>query len=121
MGINVKDPEALAGASATGSMQFGQSIKSQEYRDRAEAASILCRVISDCHSEDAAPILYAVLDSYHRDGMPVSPRRNLMAYAVDWASWANEHELRAYAVAAARRMSPATREAFRVYLQGGGA
>jgi hypothetical protein len=109
-------PDALAGA--TGAKQSGQAFRSAEYRLRAERATSLCMCIADMPQEDAAPILWAALDDFHRQGLPESPLTNLMSHATEWASWATENELKAYAVAAARRMNPSTREAFALYLRG---
>lgn len=75
--------------------------------------------IADMPHEDSAPILWAALDDFHRQGLPASPAANLMTHATEWAKEATEPELKAYAVAAARRMDPATREAFLVYMRGG--
>lgn len=108
---------ALAGATGAGNSE--QAFNSTQYRLRAERATNLCMAIEDCHPEDAAPILWAVLDDFHREGLPASPLFGLMRHATEWADWATEPELKAYAVAAARRMNPATREAFLVYLRGG--
>jgi hypothetical protein len=113
----MENPEALR--DATGSKQSGQSFKSVEYRLRAERATSLCMCIADMPPVDAAPILWEALDDFHRQGLPASPMSNLMTHATDWAKWATEPELKAYAVAAARRMNPATREAFLVYMRGG--
>lgn len=110
------NPGALAGA--TGAEQSGQVFKSQEYRLRAERATTLCLAIADCPAEVAAPILWEALDEFHHQGLPDQPLTNLMAHATEWASWATENELKAYAVAAARRMNPSSREAFRLYLGG---
>lgn len=111
-----ENPGALAGA--TGAEQPEQSFKSQEYRLRAERATSLCMCIADVPPEDAAPILYAAVDDFHRQGFPFSASSNLMGYAVDWADLATEAERKAYAIAAARRMDPGTREAFVAYLRG---
>jgi hypothetical protein len=43
---------------------------------------------------------------------------NLMSTATAWAECASEVELKAYAVAATRRMAPATRQAFLIYMRG---
>lgn len=104
---------------ATGAEQSRNTFKSVEYRLRAERATSLCMCIADMPPEDAAPILWEALDDFHRQGLPASPMTNLMSHATDWAKWATEPELKAYAVAAARRMNPATREAFLVYMRGG--
>ena len=112
----MENPGALAGAA--GAEQSMQSFKSIEYRLRAERATSLCMCIADMPPEDAAPILWEALDGFHRQGFPGSPLTNVMTHATDWASYATEPELKAYAVAAARRMSPATREAFLVYMRG---
>lgn len=105
-------------AGATGAEQSAQAFKSPEYRHRAERATRLCLCIADMPPEDSAPILWATLDDFHRQGLPWKPLTNLMTHATEWASWATENELKAYAVAAARRMNPATREAFVNYLRG---
>jgi hypothetical protein len=89
-----------------------------DHRLRVERAATLCLAIADCQPEEAAPILWAALDDFHRQGLPASPLTNLMTHATAWADWASEAELKAYAVAAARRMTPATREAFLVYMRG---
>lgn len=112
----MENPGALAGA--TGAEQSGHSFKSAEYRLRAERATSLCLCIADMPPEDSAPILWAALDEFHRQGFPASPLVNVMQHASEWASEATENELKAYAVAAARRMNPATREAFLVYMRG---
>lgn len=112
----MENPGALAGA--TGAEQAGQSFKSAEYRLRAERATSLCMCIADMPPEDAAPILWEALDDFHRQGLPGAPLTNLMSHATEWAKWATEPELKAYAVAAARRMNPATREAFLIYMRG---
>ncbi len=112
----METPEALAGA--TGAKQSGQAFKSEEYRLRTERTTTLCLAIADCEPEDAAPILWEALDDFHRKGLPGAPLTNLMTHATEWAGWATERELKAYAVAAARRMTPATRAAFLVYLGG---
>lgn len=113
----MENPGALAGATGAGNSEL--AFKSQEYRLRAERATTLCLAIAECDPEDSAPILWAALDDFHRQGLPGRPLTNVMAHATEWASWATEGELKAYAIAAARRMNPATREAFRVYLGGG--
>jgi hypothetical protein len=104
---------------ATGAGKSENTLTSPQYRQRAERATTLCLAIADCEAEDAAPILWAALDDFHRQGMPESPLYNLMQHATEWAEWASERELKAYAVAAARRMDPSTRESFRLYLAGG--
>lgn len=114
----MENPEALAGA--TGAEQSGQSFKSTAYRLRAERATSLCMCIAAMPPEDSAPILYAAIDDFHRQGFPVSADHNLMAYALDWADHATERELKGYAIAAAKRMAPAVREAFVAYLPGAG-
>lgn len=112
-----KNPGALAGA--TGAEQSELAFKSVEYRLRAERATSLCTYIADMPPEDAAPILYAAVDDFHRQGFPHSATMNLMGYALDWADQATEAERKAYAIAAARKMDPATREAFVAYLRVG--
>jgi hypothetical protein len=112
----MKNPGALAGA--TGADQSKKSFTSKEYQLRSERATSLCMCIADMPAEDAAPILWEALDDFHRRGLPASPMQNLMGHATDWATWATEPELKAYAVAAARRMNPATREAFLIHLRG---
>lgn len=112
----MENPGALAGA--TGAGQSEQAFKSKEYRLRSERATTLCLAIAECEPEDAAPILWEALDDFHRRGLPGAPLTNLMTHATEWAGWATELELKAYAVAAARRMAPATRAAFLVYLGG---
>lgn len=116
MGIQMENPGSAGGA--TGAEKSKQAFRSVEYRARAERATTLCLAVEATDPEEAAPILWAVLDTYHREGMPVSPCENLMGYATEWATYASERELKAYAVAAARRMDPATRESFRLYLGG---
>lgn len=116
MGIQTKNPGALAGATGAGTSE--RAFKSTAYRLRAERATSLCMCIADMPPEDAAPILWEALDDFHRQGLPASPLTNLMGHATEWASWATERELKAYAVAATRRMNPATRAAFLVYLGG---
>lgn len=113
----MENPGALAGATGAGKPEL--AFKNPEYRLRAERATALCMCIADMPPEDSAPILWAALDGFHRQGFPGSPLTNVMTYAAEWASWATEAELKAYSIAAARRMSPATREAFRLYLGGG--
>lgn len=115
MGI-MENPGSAGGA--TGAEQSGQSFTSLAYRLRAERATTLSMAIAECVPEDAAPILYAAIDAFHRQGFPASADHNLMAYALDWADHATERELKGYAIAAARRMAPATREAFVAYLRG---
>jgi hypothetical protein len=110
----MENPGALAGAAGAG--QTEQAFKSKQYRLRAERATTLCLAIADCEPEDAAPILWKALDDFHRKGLPGTPLTNLMTHATEWAGWATERDLRAYAVAAARRLQPATRAAFLVYL-----
>jgi hypothetical protein len=110
------NPAALR--DATGSEQSGHSFKSKAYRLRLERAISLGMCIADMPLEDSAPILWAALDDFHRQGLPHSPLTNLMGHATEWAKEATEPELKAYAVAAARRMDPATREAFLVYMRG---
>lgn len=112
----MENPGALAGATGAGNHE--QAFKSKEYRLRTERARTLCLAIADCEPEDAAPILWEALDDFHHKGLPGAPLTNLMTHATEWAGWATERELKAYAVAAARRMSPATRAAFLVYLGG---
>jgi hypothetical protein len=92
--------------------------RSAEHRLRSERATTLCLAIADCPPEVAAPILWAVLDDFHQQGLPESPLMNLMSTATAWAECAREVELKAYAVAATRRMAPATREAFLIYMRG---
>lgn len=113
----MENPGALAGATGAGNSEL--AFTSPQYRLRAERATTLCLAIADCEPEDAAPILWAALDSFHAAGLPVSPLHNLMGHATQWADHVTENERKAYAVAASRRMNPATREAFRVYLGGG--
>lgn len=112
----MENPGALAGATGAGNSE--QAFKSEQYRQRAERATTLCLAIADCEPEDAAPILWEALDDFHRKGLPDAPLTNLMTVANEWAGWATERELKAYAVAAARRMPPATRAAFLIYLGG---
>jgi hypothetical protein len=112
----MENPGALAGATGAGNSE--RAFKSLQYRHRAEQATTLCLAIEACAPEDAAPILWEALDDFHRQGLPASPMINLMTHASEWAAWATERELKAYAVAAARRMNPATRAAFLIYLGG---
>jgi hypothetical protein len=93
-------------------------MQSAEYRLRSERAVTLCLAIADCQAEDAAPILWAALDDFHKAGLPVSPLTSVMATATAWAECASEVELKAYALAAIRRVTPATREAFLIYMRG---
>lgn len=116
MGKMQSAPEALRDATEAGKSEL--AFKSLVYRKSAERATTLALAIADCEPEIAAPILWAALDEFHRQGLPESPLTNLMTHATAWADWATENELKAYAVAAARRMSPATRESFRLYLAG---
>ncbi len=111
-----ESPGSVTGA--TGADKHGKSLVSTEYRLRVERATTLCLAIEATDPEEAAPILWEALDSFHRKGLPVSPSENLMGYATEWANYASERELKAYAIAAARRMNPATRESFRLYLGG---
>ncbi|WP_136644659.1 hypothetical protein [Tabrizicola sp. YIM 78059] len=112
----MENPGALAGATGAGKSEL--AFKSTAYRLRAERATSLCLAIADMPPEDAAPILWEALNDFHRQGLPGSPLANLVSHATEWAKQATEHELKAYAVAAARRMSPATRAAFLAYLRG---
>lgn len=93
-------------------------MQSAEHRLRSERAVTLCMAIADCPADDAAPILWAALDDFHKAGLPSSPLLNLMSTATAWAECASEVELKAYAVAATRRMTRATREAFLIYMRG---
>lgn len=93
-------------------------MQSAEHRLRSERAVTLCLAIADCQTKDAAPILWAALDDFHKAGVPLSPLLNLMSTATEWAECASEVELKAYAVAATRRMTPVTREAFLIYMRG---
>lgn len=113
----MENPGALAGATGAGKSE--QPFKSIQYRLRAEQTTSLCMCIADMHPEDAAPILWAALDDFHQQGLPASPSHNLMQHATAWADQATERELKAYVVAAARRMSPASRDAFLIYMRGG--
>ena len=117
MGRMQSAPEALRDATEAGKSEL--AFTSPQYRLYSEQATSLGLSIADMPCEYAAPILWAALDDFHRQGMPGRPIENLMAHATAWADWATENERKAYAVAAVRRMNPATREAFRVYLAGG--
>lgn len=90
-----ENPGALAGATGAGNSE--QAFKSKAYRLRAERATTLCLAIASCDPEDAAPILWEALDDFHRQGLPSAPLTNLMNHATDWANWATERELKAYA------------------------
>lgn len=88
---------------------------SEAYRNRAEAATALCHAIADCHPEDACILMEAALLDLGA-GAPIPPLFSVRDAATDWAEWASNAELKAYALACYNRLRPADRSAFLAYV-----
>ena len=110
-----ENPGALGGA--TGAEQLEMVYTSEEYRNRAVAATALCHAIADCDPEDAALIMAAALADLAA-GMPIAPLIGAMDEAAFWADLATPSELDAYALACTNRMAPTRRTAFLAYVGG---
>lgn len=103
-----ENPGALSGT--TGADSFGH-YKTEQYRQRAMAATALCHAIGECHPHDAAYVMQAAFPDLAA-GMPIAPLNGVMEQAEFWADLATPRELDAYAFACTTRMAPARRAAF---------
>ena len=108
-------PVALAGA--TGANDFAKLFKSEEYLNRAEAATGLCHAIAACNPFDACEIMAAALDDLSA-GMPVAPLFSFMDQAAFWADFSPVPELKAYLLACYNRLPRADQLAFLAYVRG---
>lgn len=106
-----------ASGKANGADQLWESFKTEEYRNRAQAATALCLAIAECDPEDAAPILEAALTSMCA-GAPIPPLLGVIDEAFFWADFATPHEIDAYALACVNRMAPNRKTAFLAYVGG---
>jgi hypothetical protein len=111
--LTKETPGALVGA--TGAGQKEVYFKTDYYRKRAEAATILGQAIADCHRDDATIILEAALQGL-RVGQPRPALFGLMAEARDWATFAMRAELKAYVRASFDSLSQTDRAAFLRYV-----
>lgn len=111
-----ENPGALA--SATGTDSFGH-YKTEQYRQRAKAATALCHAIADCDRDDAVVILSVALSDLSM-GSPLPVFLCAMDDARWWASLAAPHELKAYALACFEAMRPKVQTAFLTYVQKSG-
>jgi hypothetical protein len=107
-----ENPGALAGA--TGADSF-QHFKSEEYRNRAKAATALCYAIADCDPEDACYVMESALVDLSF-GSPLPVFLSPMEDALFWSSYATRNELKAYAVACLEAMNPNDQSAFLGYI-----
>jgi hypothetical protein len=85
--------------------------KTKAFRDRAEAATALCRAIGECHHEDAVVVLEGALEQL-RVGYPTPYFLRLREEAEWWASNATRAELKAFVWAAFHAMANRDRTAF---------
>lgn len=82
---------------------------------RIRRARALCEAIGDCHPQDACEVMAAALADLSA-GMPIAPLFDVMGEARSWAEFATRAEVKAYALACYRRMSPADQAAFLAYV-----
>jgi len=115
-GAAIESPGALAGA--TGAMSSELTFKSEEYRNRAAAATALCNAIADCHRDDAVVLMSAALT----DMSAGAPLLQVWVDALDdarwWASFATPLEHKAYALACFDALRPKSQAAFLAKVQG---
>lgn len=104
-----ENPGALAGA--TGADSTKNQFWTEEYRSRADAATMLCHAIANCHRDDAVTILSAALVDLS-GGMPLPIWIDALSDARAWAAFATEIERKAFALATFETMLPASRAAF---------
>jgi hypothetical protein len=116
-GLENGNPGALAGA--TGVDQLGTSFKTEEYRNRAKAATALCHAIAECDRDDAVTLMDAALWDL-RAGAPGPVFLSSMQEADEWADFATVSERKAYCLASWNRLPPNDRAAFLAYVTGGG-
>ncbi|CAN1574236.1 hypothetical protein MCELHM10_03564 [Paracoccaceae bacterium] len=102
-------PEDRAGS--TGAYQLTESFKTEEYRNRALAATTLGAAIAECERDDAVLLMEAALLSM-RAGAPDPIFASVMQEANEWADFASEAERKAYALASFNRLSASDRAAF---------
>jgi hypothetical protein len=106
---NVKDPGTAATVSGA---EFQKThLKTEEYRIRAERATLACDALAACHPDDAQ---FLVAGFYKRmcAGMPQAPLFGIMDQAAFWADVAMQAELKAYCLASYTRMDPCNQAAF---------
>lgn len=102
-------------ATDAGATFEARHFKTEEYRNRFEAARALIAAIRECHPEEAVPVMQAALDAL----CPVQPGaafRSLMDEAWSWAALAGRNELKAYALQAFLAMRGADQRAFLAHL-----
>ena len=116
-GLENENPGALAGA--TGADQLGISFKTEEYRERAKAATALCDAIAACHRVVAVTLMDAALWDL-RAGAPGPVFLSIMQEAEDWADFATVSERKAWCLASWNRLPASDRAAFLAHVAGGG-
>lgn len=107
-----ENPGALAGA--TGADDFPNFV-TEEYLNRAEAATALCHAIADADRDDAVFLMDAALERLSV-GAPLPVFLDALDDAKWWASFAAPHELRAFAFAIYQAMTKQMRARFREYV-----
>lgn len=116
-GLENENPGALAGA--TGADQLFTSFKSEEYRNRALAATALCAAIAECERDDAVVLMEAALFSM-RAGAPDPTFASVMQEAEEHALFAIAAENKAYCLAHFNRLSAPDRAGFLAHVMGAG-
>ncbi|MBL9061712.1 hypothetical protein [Tabrizicola sp.] len=116
--VENENPGALAGA--TGADKLWESFTTEEYRNRALAATALCAAIAECERDDVLAIMEAALLSM-RAGAPDPVFAFVMQEANEWAAFASKAERKAYALASFNRLSAPDRAAFLDYVKRGAA
>ena len=104
-------------ATDAGATLEAANFKTQEYRERFDAARALISAIRDCHPEESVLVMEAALEAL-RQGKPMAAFRGLMFEAENWAALASRAELKCYAVATFNAMCPTDQRAFLGHVQG---
>ncbi|WP_133239552.1 hypothetical protein [Pararhodobacter aggregans] len=107
-----ENPGALAGA--TGVKSKEPIFRTQEYRERFDAARALIGAIRSCHPEEAVPIMAAALDSLTPE-YAGGAFRTVMEEAECWAALATKRERKAYVLQGFKAMPLADRRSFMAY------
>ena len=113
--LEIETPDALAGA--TGAKGIERAFRTEQYGNRAAAATALGHAIAACDPEDAVVLMEAALDDL-RAGLPGGLPRAIMAEARFWAEAATRTERKAYALASFNHLSAADQRAFLAHVGG---
>ena len=103
---NAAKESPAAGDAANGAVVQSTILNHDNTPNLPGYATAFIDAVTNLPRKDRLPVLELAVDHY-RAGQPIPPLMGVMDEARHWASWANRHEIKAYAPACIERMNPA--------------